>query len=89
MLGHNVGDTVWYRPEVNTLWWLMVADLLVITMSQLKGSKRGQEGGQGETPWVNQGLKLGGLLLLLYPLSQSGSQPPFSIPPPLRCKSWP
>jgi len=25
MLAHNVADTVWYRPEVNTLWWLMVA----------------------------------------------------------------
>jgi putative inorganic carbon (HCO3(-)) transporter len=25
MLGHNLFDTVWYRPEVNTLWWLMVA----------------------------------------------------------------
>lgn len=27
MLAHNVGDTVWYRPEVNTLWWLMVAGI--------------------------------------------------------------
>ncbi|HEY9834823.1 MAG TPA: IctB family putative bicarbonate transporter, partial [Stenomitos sp.] len=25
MLSHNLFDTVWYRPEVNTLWWLMVA----------------------------------------------------------------
>lgn len=25
MLGHGIVDTVWYRPEVNTLWWLMVA----------------------------------------------------------------
>jgi len=25
MLGHGTVDTVWYRPEVNTLWWLMVA----------------------------------------------------------------
>ena len=25
MLAHNTVDTVWYRPEVNTLWWLMVA----------------------------------------------------------------
>ena len=24
MLGHGVVDTVWYRPQVNTLWWLMV-----------------------------------------------------------------
>ncbi len=25
MLGHGLVDTVWYRPEVNTVWWLMVA----------------------------------------------------------------
>lgn len=25
MLGHGMVDTVWYRPSVNTLWWLMVA----------------------------------------------------------------
>ena len=25
LLAHNTVDTVWYRPEVNTLWWLMVA----------------------------------------------------------------
>ena len=25
MLAHNTFDTVLYRPEVNTLWWLMVA----------------------------------------------------------------
>ncbi|MEY3255153.1 MAG: putative bicarbonate transporter, IctB family, partial [Cyanobacteriota bacterium] len=25
MLGHGTVDTVWYRPEVNTVWWLMVA----------------------------------------------------------------
>jgi putative inorganic carbon (HCO3(-)) transporter len=25
MLAHGLFDTVWYRPEVNTLWWLMVA----------------------------------------------------------------
>lgn len=24
MLGHGLVDTVWYRPEINTLWWLMV-----------------------------------------------------------------
>jgi len=22
---HGFVDTVWYRPEVNMLWWLMVA----------------------------------------------------------------
>lgn len=25
MLSHGLVDTVWYRPEVSTLWWLMVA----------------------------------------------------------------
>lgn len=25
MLGHGLVDTVWYRPPVATLWWLMVA----------------------------------------------------------------
>ena len=25
LLGHGLVDTVWYRPQVSTLWWLMVA----------------------------------------------------------------
>ncbi|NDJ23748.1 putative bicarbonate transporter, IctB family [Nostoc sp. B(2019)] len=25
MLTHGMVDTIWFRPEVNTLWWLMVA----------------------------------------------------------------
>lgn len=25
MLTHGLVDTVWYRPQINTLWWLMVA----------------------------------------------------------------
>jgi putative inorganic carbon (HCO3(-)) transporter len=25
MMAHGLVDTVWYRPEVNMLWWLMVA----------------------------------------------------------------
>jgi putative inorganic carbon (HCO3(-)) transporter len=25
MLAHGTVDTVWYRPEVNSLWWLIVA----------------------------------------------------------------
>ncbi len=27
MIGHGLVDTVWFRPEVNTLWWLMVATI--------------------------------------------------------------
>lgn len=25
MLAHGMVDTVWYRPQINTIWWLMVA----------------------------------------------------------------
>ncbi len=25
LLGHGLVDTVWYRPQINTLWWLMIA----------------------------------------------------------------
>jgi putative inorganic carbon (HCO3(-)) transporter len=25
MLAHGTVDTIWFRPEVNTLWWLIVA----------------------------------------------------------------
>lgn len=25
LIAHGVVDTVWYRPEINTLWWLMMA----------------------------------------------------------------
>lgn len=25
MLAHGIAETVWYRPQINTLWWLMVA----------------------------------------------------------------
>jgi putative inorganic carbon (HCO3(-)) transporter len=25
MMAHGLVDTVWYRPQINTLWWLMVA----------------------------------------------------------------
>lgn len=25
ILAHGFVDTVWYRPEINTLWWLMIA----------------------------------------------------------------
>lgn len=40
MLAHNVGDTVWYRPEVNTLWWLMVA--LIASYYHVSAQKQGQ-----------------------------------------------
>jgi len=25
LLGHGLVDTVWYRPQINTLWWFMIA----------------------------------------------------------------
>jgi putative inorganic carbon (HCO3(-)) transporter len=25
MLGHGLVDTVWYRPQISTLWWLCMA----------------------------------------------------------------
>jgi putative inorganic carbon (hco3(-)) transporter len=25
LLTHGIADTVWYRPQINTLWWMMVA----------------------------------------------------------------
>ena len=40
MLAHNVGDTVWYRPEVNTLWWLMVA--AIASYYHVSAQKQGQ-----------------------------------------------
>jgi putative inorganic carbon (hco3(-)) transporter len=27
MLAHGLVDTVWYRPQVSTLWWLMIATI--------------------------------------------------------------
>ncbi|HEY9642739.1 MAG TPA: IctB family putative bicarbonate transporter [Coleofasciculaceae cyanobacterium] len=27
MLSHGLVDTVWYRPQVSTLWWLMIATI--------------------------------------------------------------
>ena len=40
MLAHNVGDTVWYRPEVNTLWWLMVA--VIASYYHVSAQEQGQ-----------------------------------------------
>ena len=25
LMGHGLVDTVWYRPQINTLWWFMMA----------------------------------------------------------------
>ncbi len=31
-------DTVWYRPQINTLWWLCVAIIAAIPFSSLSQS---------------------------------------------------
>lgn len=38
LLAHGLVDTVWYRPQVNTLWWFMVA----IVASYYRPSRRTQ-----------------------------------------------
>jgi len=38
MLTHGLVDTVWYRPEVSTLWWLMMA-LIASYYPQLNSQK--------------------------------------------------
>lgn len=41
MLAHGVGDTVWYRPQINTLWWLMVAVIASYYPALARGEERG------------------------------------------------
>ncbi|NET46407.1 IctB family putative bicarbonate transporter [Okeania sp. SIO2B3] len=36
LMAHGLVDTVWYRPQINTLWWLMVA----IIASYYSGEQR-------------------------------------------------
>ncbi|MGB3533684.1 MAG: IctB family putative bicarbonate transporter [Microcoleaceae cyanobacterium] len=36
MMAHGVVDTVWYRPQINTLWWFVVA--LIASFYQPKSS---------------------------------------------------
>lgn len=38
LLGHGAVDTVWYRPEVNVLWWLSVALVASFYMGQKPSS---------------------------------------------------
>jgi putative inorganic carbon (HCO3(-)) transporter len=35
MMAHGLVDTIWYRPQVQMLWWLAVA---LITASSAAGS---------------------------------------------------
>ncbi|MBW4665605.1 MAG: IctB family putative bicarbonate transporter [Chroococcus sp. CMT-3BRIN-NPC107] len=38
MLAHGAVDTVWYRPEINTIWWLIVALIASYYPSSSQGS---------------------------------------------------
>lgn len=51
MLGHGLVDTVWYRPEINTLWWLMVG--LVASYWTLQPSHTNQETSPNPQPAAN------------------------------------
>ena len=37
MLAHGAVDTVWYRPEIATLWWFMVAIITSYLQSTATG----------------------------------------------------
>jgi len=39
MLSHGLVDTVWYRPQVSTLWWLMIA-LVASYLAQAQEQKQ-------------------------------------------------
>lgn len=45
ILGHGLVDTVWYRPEVNTLWWLMVALIASFYTPKIQDSVKEQQEG--------------------------------------------
>lgn len=49
MLAHGTVDTVWYRPEVNTLWWLIVG----LIASYWTPSAPNQANSSGSEPAVN------------------------------------
>ncbi len=40
MLAHGTVDTVWYRPEVNTLWWFSVALIASFTAVPVQSPER-------------------------------------------------
>lgn len=43
MLAHGLVDTVWYRPQVSTLWWLMIATVASYCAVQLPASRSSTE----------------------------------------------
>ncbi|MDE5078450.1 MAG: IctB family putative bicarbonate transporter [Trichodesmium sp. St2_bin6] len=36
LMGHGLVDTVWYRPQINTLWWFMMA--IIASYSRQEGA---------------------------------------------------
>ncbi len=39
MMAHGLVDTVWYRPEVNTLWWMLMALVVSYRVPRQAGSR--------------------------------------------------
>jgi putative inorganic carbon (hco3(-)) transporter len=49
MLSHGLFDTVWYRPQVSTLWWLMLAIVASYYQPRPQDKKMGQPDGLPQT----------------------------------------
>jgi len=43
MLSHGLVDTVWYRPQISTLWWLMLAIVASYYLFQPKSAAASEE----------------------------------------------
>lgn len=52
MLAHGTVDTIWFRPEVNTLWWLMVA-LIASYWTPLKQGRSSELNSPNPQPAAN------------------------------------
>ena len=49
LLFHGLFDTVWYRPQVNTLWWFMLAIIASQFGEKEAGSIGSREEGEKKT----------------------------------------
>ncbi|WGV28351.1 IctB family putative bicarbonate transporter [Halotia branconii] len=52
MLAHGTVDTVWFRPEINSLWWLMVA-LIASYWMPLNQNQSSELYSQNQEPTIN------------------------------------
>jgi putative inorganic carbon (HCO3(-)) transporter len=43
MMAHGLVDTVWYRPQINVIFWMIIAILAVVTSQNLYVQKENQE----------------------------------------------